>query len=132
VIEISFARTTPALLAGAKTVTRRVWKPKHTAKFTKGRQFTALDKDRRYGGKPIAVCEMIEDAHEEPTREIPDSDWEAEGFAYMEANGLLLNDDLECAKQWRLWRQSDKSATVVRFKLIRVIAQEVADGQADA
>lgn len=44
---ISFAHTTPALLAGKKTVTRRDWKPGHAAKFHSGLDVDAWDRSPR-------------------------------------------------------------------------------------
>jgi uncharacterized protein YqfB (UPF0267 family) len=56
---ISFAKTTGALLAGKKTVTRRDWPDSHAAKFKPGAVAMAYDKQPMYGGRPVARIEIL-------------------------------------------------------------------------
>ena len=57
---ISFAWTTPALLAGAKTVTRRDWKGRHGMAFHEGDFVQAWDRSPRVGGKQVATIQLTE------------------------------------------------------------------------
>jgi hypothetical protein len=56
---VSFAWTVGALLRGEKCVTRRCWPDDYAAKFVPGLIFGALDKDRRWGGKPAGICRVV-------------------------------------------------------------------------
>jgi uncharacterized protein YqfB (UPF0267 family) len=55
---ISFAWTTPQLLAGKKTVTRRDWSDKYARQFRAGDLVQVYDKSPRAGGKRVAVIEI--------------------------------------------------------------------------
>jgi hypothetical protein len=116
---ISFALTTEALLAGRKTVTRRLWKDSHAARFKKGDICQAYDKAAYLGGKPVGLIRLTCDPYKERTCLIPASDWEAEGFAYMAERGILLGKEETVAKRWKAWKL-DRSleAYVVRFELV--------------
>lgn len=80
---ISFAYTTPALLAGAKTVTRREWKPKHARSFKAGDLVAAYDRSPRLCGKQVATIQLTAAPSWEPDSATPDTDFEAEGFAFL-------------------------------------------------
>ena len=56
---ISFAWTTPVLLEGKKTVTRRDWPDSHAAKFKPGSVAIAYDKQPMYGGRPVARIKIL-------------------------------------------------------------------------
>jgi hypothetical protein len=58
---ISFAWTVPALIAGQKTVTRRVWSSGHAAKFHAGDVVDAWDKSPRAHGRRVATIEITRD-----------------------------------------------------------------------
>lgn len=85
-MDISFGMTSEALLAGAKTCTRRDWIPQHAEQFN--RQFEqkrvvrAWDRSPRFGGKAIAFLRLTAPVEAQPLSEMPDSDYEAEGFAW--------------------------------------------------
>ena len=49
-MHVSFAMTSDAYAEGAKTETRRFWKPAHAAKFQPGVVFMGITKDFRAGG----------------------------------------------------------------------------------
>jgi hypothetical protein len=119
---ISFAWTTPALLAGQKTVTRRDWSWRHAAKFRSGELVDAYDKNPRFGGKRVAVIRLTERPMRAPLGRMPDSDYEAEGFAYMSAHGVRLsvNGPLPTRDYFEGWRRSGESLWVVRFELVEV------------
>lgn len=112
---VSFAHTTPALLAGRKTVTRREWKERYALSFKEGELLTALDKDRRAGGKPVAVIRLTQ----APvwSNEYPAEDYEAEGFAWMEDRGLTVMGVSPLAL-WRRWRKERPFFWVVRFEVL--------------
>lgn len=56
---ISFAKTTGALLAGKKTVTRRDWPDSHAVKFKPGAVAIAYDKQPMYGGAAVARIKIV-------------------------------------------------------------------------
>ena len=57
---ISFGWTSDALVAGAKTVTRRDWKDRFVNQWSKGDQAQAWDKSPRAGGKRIGTIELTQ------------------------------------------------------------------------
>lgn len=115
---ISFHWTAPALLAGAKTVTRRMWTPSHARLFHQGDLVAAYDRSPRYGGKRIASIRITKDPYLELARHAPESDWEAEGFAYMHTNEPRWAKHAEAI--WTDWKTSDVELWVVRFQLVEV------------
>lgn len=80
---ISFAWTTPAVLAAAKTVTRRNWTGRHRAQFSAGQLVDAYDKSPRNGGRKVATIRLTEEPYTEQLRNFPLEDFDAEGFAYL-------------------------------------------------
>ena len=120
---ISFAHTTPALVAGEKTVTRRDWKPSHAATFKKGEIVQAWDKSPRFGGKKIAEIKLTRAPYIESTAKAPDEDYAAEGFEYLAARGALI-DGIAPITFWRLWRDDPRMMYVVRFELVTARAPE--------
>lgn len=118
---LSFARTTAALLAGAKSVTRREWSDRTYNMWEKriGQDFCCWSKSPHRNGKLIAVARLVS-VTRQPTFRIPDSDWEAEGFAYMELHGINVDKDLSCAELWEQWRHDRELITsVIRFENVR-------------
>ena len=76
---ISFAWTTPALLAGKKTVTRREWSDAHAAKFKPGDLVDAWDKlPRCKDSKKVAVIRIISIARS-PLRLVTNTELQLEG-----------------------------------------------------
>lgn len=76
---ISFAWTTQELLEGKKTVTRRMWMPKHAAKFHEGDLVNAWSKNPRCrGAKCVAVIRLTK-VYKERLGDMPESDVAAEG-----------------------------------------------------
>jgi hypothetical protein len=64
-MDISFAWTTEALLAGKKTVTRRDWSNDYAKRFPVGSIHNATGKQRRFGGRTIGRV-MIKSIRREP------------------------------------------------------------------
>lgn len=96
---ISFAWTTPALLADRKTRTRRDWDDNYAKKFKKGILVAAYDRSPRVGGKQIGVIELTEIPYKEATCKAPPEDWEREGLAYLESNGT---DFYQSDYEWQI------------------------------
>ena len=117
---VSFAWATPALLAGAKTVTRRDWRPRYAEQFRAGDEVLAYDRSPRYGGKPVARIRLTQRPYRESTRQAPPSDYQAEGFAHLEALGVKV-DGLAPAVLWRAWHMQPRVVWVVRFELLEVL-----------
>jgi hypothetical protein len=117
---ISFAETTPALLAGRKTCTRRQWNPRYAAQFRPGDLVQAYDKNPRNGGKPVAVIEVL--GRPVLSTYLPETDWEAEGFAYMEEEGLTLFGGATPQQVWDQWKAFGglRGLYEVRFKVVKV------------
>lgn len=132
---VSFAYTTPTLLAGAKSVTRRHWKPTHAARFAAFPLVDAYDRSPRAGGRKVAAV-RVRSVTEEPIALMPDADYEAEGFAWLHAQGIAPPrwsgfPDFSRAT-FETWRASGAVVHVVRFELVpgSVIARpEVHDCQ---
>lgn len=122
-LELSFGWTSPALLAGVKTRTRRDWKPIHAAKFRTGREVRAIDKDRRAGGKPIAILRLTRDAY--LSAEYPEADWYCEGLAWLQQHGYKLpgtgRPGLAPIGLWRDWQRTRPSLYVVSFEVEEVL-----------
>ena len=118
---LSFARTTAALLANRKRVTRREWSERTFAMWhiRAGQDFQCWSKSPRCGGRKVAIARLVS-VDWEATCRIPDSDWEAEGFAYMEEHGINLENELDVARLWAMWRADEDLVTaVIRFDDVR-------------
>lgn len=113
---ISFGWTTPALLAGEKTCTRRDWSASHAMSFRPGELVAAWNALPRVGKSPRQVATVrIESVTW--SDEYPDEDWQREGFGYLQAHGLKIGQT-EPLALWRLWRQWRPHQWVVRFELV--------------
>ena len=114
---ISFAWTTTALLAGCKTVTHREWLQKFAGGWRKGTVAQAYDKSPRFKGVRVGHIELTQDPYQERTCDIPDEDYEAEGFGWMERNGHLIRGTRPMIF-WEQWRRNPDELWVVRFRLL--------------
>lgn len=114
---ISFAWTTDALLAERKKVTRRDWKKEYAARFREGTVQDAYDLLPRVHGKKVGNVKIARAPYPEATRNIPDEDFEGEGFAYMEEHGLRIQG-IPPREFFEAWRQSNQVLFVVRFDLV--------------
>ena len=114
---LSFAWTTPALLAGEKTVTRRDWKEQHARKFYRGQVVQAYDRSPRFKGRHVANILIEDPPRIESTADAPEADYIAEGFKHLTAIGALV-DGHTPQELWQLWHDEPRQMYVVRFKLL--------------
>lgn len=118
---ISFAWVSPAFVAKRKHCTRREWDKKYALSFKKGEQLFGLDKVYFAGGHRIGSIVLTEPPYEEPLEKMPDSDFEQEGFAYLEEikHPLPKHWIKAGCKTWRdafeFWRKSNNIVWVLRF-----------------
>lgn len=117
---ISFAWTTAALLAGQKTVTRRDWKDRWAASWHAGDLAAVYERQPRYGGRQVATIRLTQDPYKQSTRDAPEDDFEAEGFAYLAERGIKV-DGLRPEVLWRAWQLQPQMLWVVRFELMRTL-----------
>ena len=99
---ISFAWTSEAFKAGRKVKTRREWSDDYAQKFHIGDCCKAYDKQPRFGGQQIGMLQVRSLAYEDISI-MPESDYEAEGFLYMEEQGLKIwgKDPRQAFEDWR-------------------------------
>jgi hypothetical protein len=123
---ISFAWTTPALLAGAKTVTRRDWKDRTAAAAIRAFENTAWleawDKSPRAGGKRVAwICQTHRPVRES-TEEIPIEDFDREGFGWFRAQDQIgtspSKELLRAVEIWKGWIEEPRDLWVIRFEVV--------------
>jgi len=117
---ISFSWTTPALLAGAKTCTRRKWNPRYARQFQKGELVAAFDRSPRYKGKRVATIRLTEVPYLENTSKMPEADFVAEGLAWMEKHDTVIQGFF-ADEFWDTWKDSGEDVYVVRFELVEVL-----------
>ena len=115
---ISFAWTTPAIKARRKTCTRRDWNDVYAGRFQAGELLAGYNRSPRFGGHQIAIVQLTVKPYKEPLRDVPDSDWEAEGFAYLTEIGALINGGMTPQQLWNLWRQTQALEWVIRFEIV--------------
>jgi hypothetical protein len=124
---ISFAHTTPALLAGAKTVTRRTWAPKHAARFKAGQLVDAWDRTPRVrGAKKVATIRITRDPWIQNSRELTEADFIREGFAWLDEHkhdSTWLTDlaGVTWRQSFEIWKQNAEDCYVVEFELVEVV-----------
>ena len=115
---ISFAWTSVALLAGRKSRTRRKWDDKYAARFKVGDMLQAWDRSPRFGGKRIGTIEVV-GIKKEDIYLMPPEDFEKEGFAYFEQNGLKIRGQDPRAAFFE-WRDQGGLYYVLDFRLISI------------
>lgn len=115
---VSFSWTTPALLAGAKTMTRRDWTHAHAAKFTVGRLVDAWDRSPRTGkGRKVATIRITREPRRESTSAISRDDYRREGFTWLQEHGYYGQvEDIICS-----WGLNPREVWVVEFELVSVV-----------
>jgi hypothetical protein len=112
---ISFSWTTPALLAGAKTCTRREWKADYARRFTVGRLVDAWDRSPRTGkGRKVATIRITREPYRESTYRLRGKDWDREGFTWLAAHGQLGMVE-QVLSSWTLF---PREVYVVEFELV--------------
>lgn len=119
---ISFAWTTQAFLANAKSRTRRYWNDDYAQRFIKAFQsqeiIGALDKLFRTGGKPIGELLLTAEPHKEPTGLMNKFDYEAEGLLWMERQKLSIKGQAPY-RFFEDWKQRNDLPWVIDFKRIK-------------
>lgn len=121
---ISFAWTTPALLAGRKSVTRRGWSDKHAAGFHKDDLIQAYNRSPRHGGERVAYITLTQDPYKELTFYMPDEDYDREGFKYFAENPevevpkTFAPEDGDWLQHFNAWRREAQYLWVIRFELL--------------
>lgn len=91
---ISFGYTKQYLLAGKKTCTRRVWKPKTFQSCIKAyddgmNYHTAVDKQLSYGGRRIGTILLTERPYLQRLTDMPEEDLVAEGGMVATLNEFI-------------------------------------------
>jgi len=120
---ISFAWTTPALLARQKSVTRRDWKYDYAKTFKAGENLQAWNKNPRlkhyprFMARKVGEIQLREDPYLEPLAEVPLADWVEEGFEYLQSHGYKI-DGIAPIDLWNGWKISDESRWVNRFEIV--------------
>ena len=118
---ISFAWTSPALLAGSKSCTRREWDAGYAAKFHKGDIVQAWDKSPRFHGKHVADICLRAAPTLEPISTMPSIDYVREGFEWLYHHPQSVDTKRFGAFAWEdfeAWRRSGGDFWVVRFELV--------------
>ena len=123
---ISFAWTTPALIARRKTVTRRDWNSDYARTFRNGDFVQAWNRSPRFRGEQVGVIQLTEAPYLEQSGDMPDADYEGEGFAYFDEHpdllpkgrGSVLTAGESMLDSFNLWKASDEPLWVIRFKVV--------------
>lgn len=116
---VSMAWTDKAFRAGRKTETRRNWSAEYAARFHEGDHVCAYNKLPRAGGVQVGYFTLAQDPYLESTESIPDSAWEAEGFAFMEEIGETI-DGMTPAEFWYKWKTEPVELWVLKFENVKV------------
>jgi len=124
---ISFAWTTPSLLARRKTRTRRNWNDKYASRFKVGDLIQAYDKQPRFKGKRIAIIKII-GIKKQNLSEMTSEDFEKEGFKYFEEKGLKIWDR-EPSDAFNDWAEEDYKVWVIDFEIIKLEKQKQKRGK---
>lgn len=123
---LSFAHTTSALLAGAKTVTRREWTAVHAEHYRRGELVDAWDHlPRVKGAKRIGVIRVSRPPYRQPSHLTTPEDFHREGLAWMQRNGTIA--DVEMASRiWAGWHEHPVDLWVLEFELVSTICPRCA------
>ncbi len=76
----------------------------------------AYDKSPRFGGKQVATILLTHDPYVQTTDLMLESDYEAEGFRYLEEHGLL-RDGIAPRVYFLAWKAAKMPLWVVRFEV---------------
>jgi hypothetical protein len=114
---ISFAWTTSAFLAGRKTRTRRDWLEDYAKRFHVGDLVQAWDRVPRVRDAKRVGTIRITGIKKEPISAMPDEDFEKEGFAYMEEQGIKMWG-MNARESFENWRSKEREYYVVDFEKV--------------
>lgn len=133
---ISMGRTSPPWVNDEKTVTRREWATPTRKQFKKGRYYLAMSKQKMFGGQPIGIGRMTEDAFLERTgvhrapgvlesRENVDLFYAAEGFQFLDRRYREITDDVTMPlyRKTMDWIMANQELSVVPFEIVEVFPQ---------
>lgn len=113
---ISFGMTAAPVEAQVKTVTRRAWTHNYADQFNPGEFVWAYDKSQRVGGKPIAIIRILS-VDWDYTSDMPLSDYQAEGLAFMSKHGIKTDFKYGTSLTgFKQWQADNESLYVVRFE----------------
>jgi hypothetical protein len=117
---LSFAWTTPAVRARQKTCTRRQWAESHAHRFitlaARGELIDGWTRSPRVGGTRFCRIKLTEEPVRQWTNEIPDTDWYAEGFDYLQKTGAHVGA-VTPQQIWDGWHRTPELLWVVRFEI---------------
>ena len=117
---ISFAWTTPALLAQAKDRTRRGWTADYARRFHVCMNCQGFDKGARNGGRGVAIVQLTQDPYLERTGKMTEEDYAGEGFLWMEQNHYTMRGQ-HPREYFEKWKATNEMLYVVHFQILRVI-----------
>ena len=127
---ITFAWTTPALVAGAKTTIRQPWSETIASRFHGGSEVAAYDRVGNSGGRQVACIRLTEAPVHQPFSDIPDEDYEREGWAWLHAHADLLPGYIKASdfskESFEKWRSRPGGIWVVRYELVGLTPYGVA------
>jgi len=119
---ISMAHTTPAVVAKAKSKTRRTWKEDYARKFKAGDILDATSMQYRFGGVHIADIQLKEPPYLENI-----GDWEGREEILYEEEGFKFLDDpnimpehAPLLKLAKIWIGSNADFWVIEFDTLKV------------
>lgn len=130
---IAFSWTTPALLAGAKTMTWRNWKDTHARKFYGGQILDAYDRNPRAGGRPVALIRLTREPLYVCSNTLADDDYHAEGLAWLERHPEVWPKEIFGQKvmpylmSWTHFcefRDEKEWGWVIRFELLEIFERD--------
>ncbi|MBA7547420.1 hypothetical protein ES705_39842 [subsurface metagenome] len=116
---ISFAWTTPAVMALRKTCTRRDWADRYALSWHAGDYAAAYNQLPRVGGKQFGIVRLTKRPYKELTSKMPADDYENEGFKWMAEQNLLIQGKTPL-DFCHAWINAGEELWVVRFEIITV------------
>jgi hypothetical protein len=127
---ITFAWTTPALVAGAKTTIRQPWSETIASRFHAGSEVAAYDRVGNSGGRQVACIRLTDAPVHQRFCDIPDEDYEREGWAWLHAHADLLPGYIKASdfsrESFEKWRSRPGGIWVVRYELVGLTPYGVA------
>lgn len=126
---ISFAWTTPPLVAGRKTMTWRDWDDNYARHFKTGQLVDAYNRSPRNHGEKVATIRILS-VEKTTTANLTDDDWEAEGLKYLYEHpeqcpktlfGEKFRPDMVTLEGFRQRCQEAEDGWCIRFELVEVL-----------
>ena len=121
---ISFGWTAAAVKARRKSVTRRAWAVPYGESFREGEELQAWTQAPFVpGAHRFGTIRLVEKPAQRLTSWQLADEWEAEGFAYMEEQGLTLpvgTKRLTPREFWDRWKLRAELLWVVRFEIVEL------------